>query len=145
MSISENVKLYLYKNAEKAIQFIVDRNRDYTTPEHTKDNEDIDIEFFGYAQPMKIVINGIKYYIDSLTTIKDAEFIKDSLYTDKVEYIAETSSDIDTIVGNIDDFIVNNDIDNSDSLATRRYYRVVELGEYKLKDTEIVEKLKEMK
>lgn len=135
----DNISKHLYENAESAIKFLLDRNKDFSVSEHT---EDIDIDFFGYARAMEIVICGVKYSIDSLTTLKDIKFIRDNLYTDKVEYMTELSNDIDTIVGDINKFLDENGIDNSDYLGPTRYYNVIESGKYKLSTDDIIMALK---
>lgn len=136
---TDEIKNYLLNNARDAVDFIISRDKDYSISEFS---DDIAVDFFGYARPMTIVINSVKYTIDCMTTLNTAKAIKDALDNGFIEYIAETSNDIDNIVGNIDDFILQNSIDNSDYLATERYYKIVEDNQYKISIDDIVRELK---
>lgn len=136
---TDKIKNYLLNNVRNAIDFIISRDKDYSISEFS---DDVAVDFFGYARPMIIVMNSVKYTIDCMTTLNTAKTIKNALDSGFIEYIAETSNDIDSIVGNIDDFILQNNIDNSDYLATERYYKIVENNQYKLSIDDIVKELK---
>lgn len=140
MWYTNEIKGYLLNNAVNATDFILNRGKDYSNSEFT---DDLAVEFFGYARPMIIVINSIKYNLDCMTTLNDANIIKNAIKTDSIEYIAETSNDIDNIVGYIDDFILEYNIDNSDYLAPSRYYNAVEQRGYSVVVSEILKELNE--
>lgn len=136
---TDEIKNYLLNNARNAIDFIIGRDKDYSISEFS---DDVAVDFFGYARPMAIVINSVKYTLDCMTTLNTAKTIKNAVDSGFIEYIAETSNDIDSIVGNIDNFILQNNIDNSDYLATERYYKIVENSQYKISIDGIVKELK---
>lgn len=116
---SDDFMYYLYNNIKEAIKFLRKRNKDYTVETYT---EDLDMDFFDYARSMKIVINNKEYELCCLTTLDEVSIFEEALNNPKMfNYIKNNSNEVDTIVGDIDCFLIKNNIDTSNYDGVLRY------------------------
>lgn len=96
----------MIERIKKALNYIIDRNTDF---EPVEENDYITGEYLGNENhSYYVTINNTLYDIDAFTTVENAKTILDYINNGcEIEYIYDTTDGLDTVVGDIDEFVNN--------------------------------------
>ena len=96
----------MIERIKKALNYIIDRNTDF---EPVEENDYITGEYLGNENhSYYVTVNNTLYDIDAFTTVENAKTILDYINNGyKIEYIYDTTDGLDTVVGDIDEFVNN--------------------------------------
>lgn len=96
----------MIERIKNALNYIINRNTDF---EPVEENDYITGEYLGNENhSYYVTVNNTLYDIDAFTTVENAKTILDYINNGyKIEYIYDTTDGLDTVVGDIDEFVNN--------------------------------------